>query len=53
LRVIQLPAFDAEAAIDVLPAIRAMSSTHEKANLLVALARRGVSRVMRMLDKLS
>jgi beta-lactamase regulating signal transducer with metallopeptidase domain len=43
LRVIQLPAFDAEAAIDVLPAIRAMSSTHEKANLLVALARRGVA----------
>jgi beta-lactamase regulating signal transducer with metallopeptidase domain len=42
-RVIQLPSFDAGTAIDVIPAIRALTSSHDKANLLVALARKGVT----------
>jgi hypothetical protein len=41
--VIRLPEFDAAAAIDLLPAIKALTSSYEKANLLVALARRGVA----------
>jgi beta-lactamase regulating signal transducer with metallopeptidase domain len=40
---IRLPEFDAAAAIDVLPAIKALTSSYEKANLLVALGRRGVA----------
>ena len=40
--VIRLPEFDAAAAIDLLPPIKALTSSSEKANLLVALARRGV-----------
>jgi beta-lactamase regulating signal transducer with metallopeptidase domain len=42
-RVTRLPSFDAAAALDLMPAVRALSSSHEKANLLVAMARRGVT----------
>jgi hypothetical protein len=41
--VIRKPEFDAAAAIDVLKAIDAVTSSHEKANLLVAIAQRGVT----------
>ncbi len=41
--VIRLPEFDAAAAIELLPAIKALTSSYEKANQLVALGRRGVA----------
>ncbi|MGI8843012.1 MAG: M56 family metallopeptidase [Gemmatimonadaceae bacterium] len=41
--VIRRPEFDAAAAIELLPAIKALTSSYEKANLLVALGRRGVA----------